>query len=66
MIKMGINETISTSGTQGVVITVGPEVVEDMRPLVYHFFKINNQNKTQFVVNTYNTVSYTHLRAHET
>lgn len=54
MIKMGINETISTSGTQGVVITVGPEVVEDMRPLVYHFFKINNQNKTQFVVNTYN------------
>ena len=54
MIKMGINETISTSGSQGVVVGVGPEVVEDMRPLEYHFFKINNQNKTQFIVNTYN------------
>ena len=56
MIKMGINETISTSGEQGVIITVGPEVVEDMRPLVYHFFKINKQNQTQFIVNTYNKV----------
>ena len=54
MIKLGINETISTSGDQGVVITVGPEVVEDMRPLVYHFFKINKRNQTQFIVNTYN------------
>jgi len=54
MIKMGINETISTSGDQGVIITVGPEVVEDMRPLVYHFFKVNKQNQTQFIVNTYN------------
>ena len=51
---MGINETISTSGDQGVIITVGPEVVEDMRPLVYHFFKVNKQNETQFIVNTYN------------
>ena len=54
MIKMGIDETISTSGDQGVIITVGPEVVEDMRPLVYHFFKVNKQNQTQFIVNTYN------------
>ena len=29
------------------------EVVEDLRPLVYHFFKVNKQNKTSFMVHTY-------------
>ena len=54
MIKMGITDPINISGDQAVVISVGPEVVEDMRPLVYHWFKIPKQNQTLFVVNTYN------------
>ena len=54
MIKMGVHDPINISGDQAVVISVGPEVIEDMRPLVYHWFKIPKQNQTLFVVNTYN------------
>ena len=34
MIKMGVHDPINISGDQAVVISVGPEVIEDMRPLV--------------------------------
>jgi len=54
MIKMGVHDPINISGDQAVVISVGPEVIEDMRPLVYHWFKIPKQQQTLFVVNTYN------------
>ena len=54
MIKMGVHDPINVSGDQAVVISVGPEVIEDMRPLVYHWFRIPKQNQTLFVVNTYN------------
>ena len=54
MIKMGVHDPINISGDQAVVISVGPEVIEDMRPLVYHWFKITKQNHTMFIVNTYN------------
>ena len=54
MIKMGVYDPINISGDQAVVISVGPEVIEDMRPLVYHWFRIPKQNQTLFVVNTYN------------
>ena len=40
MIKMGVHDPINISGDQAVVISVGPGVIEDMRPLVYHWFKI--------------------------
>ena len=61
MIKMGVHDPINISGDQAVVISVGPEVIEDMRPLVYHWFKITKQNHTMFVVNTYNKELKKHL-----
>ena len=53
MLKRGIQAPVSISNDTAVVIDVGEEVVDDMRPLVYHFFKVNKQNKTIFMVNTY-------------
>lgn len=53
MIKLGINDPISISGDNAIVITVGKAVVDGMRPLVYHYFKVNKQEKTIFAVNTY-------------
>ena len=43
MLKMNVHDPINISGDQAVVISVGPEVIEDMRPLVYHWFKIPKQ-----------------------
>ena len=53
MIKLGINDPISISGDNAIIISVGKAVVENMRPLIYHYFKINKQNSTIFSVNTY-------------
>ena len=53
MLKRGIQAPVSVSGDTAVVIDVGDEVVEDLRPLVYHFFKVNKQNKTSFLIHTY-------------
>ena len=53
MLKRGVTAPVSVSNDTAVVIDVGEEVVEDLRPLVYHFFKVNKQNKTMFMVNTY-------------
>ena len=53
MLKRGVTAPVSVSNDTAVVIDVGEEVVEDLRPLVYHFFKVNKQNKTIFMVNTY-------------
>jgi hypothetical protein len=53
MLKRGIQAPVSVSGDTAVVIDVGEEVVEDLRPLVYHFFKVNKQNKTSFMIHTY-------------
>ena len=39
MLKRGIQAPVSVSGDTAVVIDVGDEVVEDLRPLVYHFEK---------------------------
>ena len=53
MLKRGVTAPVSVSNDTAVVIDVGEEVAEDLRPLVYHFFKVNKQNKTIFMVNTY-------------
>ena len=53
MIKLGINDPISISDDNAIIISVGKAVVENMRPLIYHYFKINKQNSTIFSVNTY-------------
>ena len=53
MIKLGINEPISISGELAIIISVGAAVVDGMRPLVYHYFKVNKQNQTIFAVRTY-------------
>ena len=53
MLKRGIQAPVSVSGDTAIVIDVGDEVVEDLRPLVYHFFKVNKQNKTSFLIHTY-------------
>ena len=53
MIKLGINDPVSISGDNAIIISVGKAVVENMRPLIYHYFKINKQNATIFSVNTY-------------
>lgn len=53
MIKLGINDPISISGEQAIIISVGKAVVDGMRPLIYHYFKVNKQNQTIFAVNTY-------------
>ena len=51
--KKGVSETISISGDQAVVITLGEEVVDGMRPLIYHFFKCNSLNQTLFTFESY-------------
>ena len=38
MIKLGINDPISISGEQAIIISVGKAVVDGMRPLIYHYF----------------------------
>ena len=53
MLKRGIQAPVSVSNDTAIVIDVGDEVVEDLRPLVYHFFKVNKQNKTTFMIHTY-------------
>ena len=53
MFKLGINDPISISGDNAIIISVGKAVVDGMRPLIYHYFKINKQNSTIFSVNTY-------------
>ncbi len=53
MLKRGVQAPVSVSGNTAVVIDIGEEVIEDLRPLVYHFFKVNKQNKTMFMIHTY-------------
>ena len=54
LIKMGVDNPISISGNQAVVISVGQEVKgTELRPLVYHFFTINKQKGCSFIIKTY-------------
>jgi len=56
MLKKGIDHPISISGKTACIISVGDQVDDslDLRPLVYNFFEINDQNGCYFYVNTFN------------
>ena len=51
--RQGIYNPINISGDEALIISVGNEVPgTDLRPLVYHFFKINKVEGSYFILNT--------------
>ena len=51
--RISVFDPINISGSDALIITIGNEDEETkLRPLVFNYFKINEQNGTFFIVNT--------------
>ena len=51
--RISVFDPINISGSDALIITIGNEDLETkLRPLVFNYFKINEQNGTFFIVNT--------------
>ena len=51
--RMSVFDPINISGSDALIVSVGEEDAETgLRPLVYHFFKINDQGGSFFIINT--------------
>ena len=51
--RMSIYDPINISGSDALIVGVGNKCEETgLRPLIFHFFKINEQNGSYFIINT--------------
>ena len=51
--RMSVIDPINISGSDALIVGIGKEDPEtNLRPLVYHYFKINEQDGTYFIINT--------------
>ena len=51
--RMSIYDPINISGSEALIVAVGNKCEETgLRPLIFHFFKINEQNGSYFIINT--------------
>jgi hypothetical protein len=51
--RLSVYDPINISGSDALIVGIGKEDPEtNLRPLVYHYFKINEQDGTYFIINT--------------